>query len=125
MSDDCHHAPPPRRGIGIARDGEFDPVAFERAVEDLLRACGVAIDGAHTGKTSARVRELWQRRLLGGYEGDPAEALGEGFEDPRTIGCLFAASRMSPICRGVGCMDSAASRAWSTSLATALPIRNG
>ncbi|HQU88888.1 MAG TPA: GTP cyclohydrolase I FolE, partial [Denitromonas sp.] len=42
MSDDCHHAPAPRRGIGIPREGDFDPVAFEKAVGDLLRACGVS-----------------------------------------------------------------------------------
>lgn len=83
MSDDCHHAPPPRRGIGIAREGDFDPAAFEKAVGDLLRACGVSTGGPHTGRTVLRVRELWQRRLLGGYELDPADALGDGFEDPR------------------------------------------
>ena len=84
MSDDCHHATPPKCGIGIPRTGAFDPAAFERAVGDLLRACGVATDGPHTGRTVTRVRELWQRRLLGGYELDPAEALGEGFDDPRS-----------------------------------------
>jgi GTP cyclohydrolase IA len=69
--------------IGIPRSGQFDPDAFEAAVGDLLKACGISPDGAHTGKTARRVRELWQRRLLGGYELDPAEALGDGFEDPR------------------------------------------
>ena len=69
--------------VGIPRGGEFDPVAFERAVGDLLAACGIAADNAHTGRTAQRVRELWQRRLLGGYELDPAAALGDGFEDPR------------------------------------------
>jgi GTP cyclohydrolase I len=85
MSDWSDHDPtaPPSAGIGIARQGEFDPEAFERAVTDLLRACGIAPDTVHTGKTARRVRELWQRRLLGGYELDPAEALGDGFEDPR------------------------------------------
>jgi GTP cyclohydrolase I len=83
-SDD--HTPPPAsaRGIGIARPGTFDAAAFERAVTDLLRACGVAPDSTHTGKTAQRVRELWQKRLLGGYDIDPAEALGEGFEDVRS-----------------------------------------
>lgn len=69
--------------VGIPRCGEFDPVAFERAVGELLAACGIAADNAHTGRTAQRVRELWQRRLLGGYELDPAAALGDGFEDPR------------------------------------------
>lgn len=80
-----HGAAPPSAdgGLGIARIGRFDPVAFERAVADLLRACGVEPAGAHTGSTPRRVRELWERRLLGGYELDPAQALGEGFADPR------------------------------------------
>jgi GTP cyclohydrolase I len=76
-------APAPGAGIGIARVGDFDPAAFERAVTDLLRACGISPATVHTGKTARRVRELWQRRLLGGYELDPAEALGEGFADHR------------------------------------------
>jgi GTP cyclohydrolase IA len=70
--------------IGIPRQGQFDAIAFERAITDLLKACGVAADTAHTGKTAQRVRELWQKRLLGGYEIDPASALGEGFEDSRS-----------------------------------------
>jgi GTP cyclohydrolase I len=87
MSQPDDHDPAPSHGagigIGIARQGEFDAAAFERAVTDLLRACGIVPDTVHTGKTARRVRELWQRRLLGGYELDPAEALGEGFDDPR------------------------------------------
>ncbi len=70
--------------IGIPRQGRFDALAFEQAITDLLKACGVAADTAHTGKTAQRVRELWQKRLLGGYEIDPATALGEGFEDSRS-----------------------------------------
>jgi GTP cyclohydrolase I len=84
---DCHDHPPPssaRRGIGIARSGPFDAAAFERAVHDLLSACGISPDDAHTSRTATRVRELWQRRLLGGYDMDPAEALGEGFADERS-----------------------------------------
>jgi len=69
--------------LGIPRIGRFDAAAFEKAVTDLLLACGVSPDTVHTGKTARRVRELWERRLLGGYDLDPAEALGEGFEDPR------------------------------------------
>ncbi len=86
MSDcgdhDCHvpHAP---GTLGIPQVGRFDPEAFERAVTDLLRACGVSPDSVHTGRTARRVRELWERRLLGGYAMDPAEALGEGFADDR------------------------------------------
>ncbi len=80
------HDPPTKSpaSIGIPRAGGFDAVAFERAIADLLKACGVAADTAHTGKTAQRVRELWQKRLLGGYEIDPAAALGEGFADERS-----------------------------------------
>jgi GTP cyclohydrolase I len=86
MAPDAHvHEPAPSRppGIGIPRSSGFDAPAFERAVDDLLRACGLAPDAAHMGRTPQRVRELWQRRLLGGYDLDPAAALGEGFADPR------------------------------------------
>ena len=71
------------RGIGIPRTGSFDPAAFEKAIGDLLTACGIAPDTAHMGRTTQRVRELWQKRLLGGYDLDPAGALGDGFEDHR------------------------------------------
>jgi GTP cyclohydrolase IA len=83
---DHDHLPPvsPVEGvIGVARDGSFDGEAFERAVTDLLRACGVALDTRHTGNTPRRVRELWEKRLLGGYELEPAAVLGEGFADER------------------------------------------
>jgi GTP cyclohydrolase I len=78
-----HAAPPslPRQGYGIARVGAFDSDAFERAVTDLLRACGIAPDEPHTAQTARRVRELWQQRLLGGYALDPAQVLGNGFDD--------------------------------------------
>jgi GTP cyclohydrolase IA len=71
-------------GIGIPRTGSFDAAAFEQAITDLLAACGIANDVSHMGKTAQRVRELWQKRLLGGYEIDPAAALGDGFEDNRS-----------------------------------------
>jgi GTP cyclohydrolase I len=77
------HPPAKREGVGIAQIAPFNPAAFETAVTDLLRACGVAPDSVHTGKTAKRVRELWEKRLLGGYSIDPAEALGEGFDDDR------------------------------------------
>ena len=70
-------------GIGIPCQGAFDAAAFEQAVTDLLKACGISVDTVHTGKTAQRVRELWQRRLLGGYSLDPAAVLGDGFEDER------------------------------------------
>jgi GTP cyclohydrolase I len=82
----CHDSDTPLArtdGIGIARAGRFDGEAFEAAVTALLRAAGVAPDSVHTGRTARRVRELWEKRLLGGYDIDPAEALGEGFDDAR------------------------------------------
>ena len=37
------HPPLPHpASVGIPRSGDFDPEAFERAVGDLLRACGIA-----------------------------------------------------------------------------------
>ncbi|MBS0551242.1 MAG: GTP cyclohydrolase I FolE [Proteobacteria bacterium] len=81
--DHCQHHEPQPGSIGIARQGPFDAAAFERAVTDLLLACAIDPVTAHTGRTAQRVRELWQRRLLGGYELDPAAALGDGFADPR------------------------------------------
>lgn len=85
MSDDTlhDHPPPAANQIGIARQGPFDAPAFEQAVSDLLSASGIAPDAVHMGRTAQRVRELWQKRLLGGYDLDPASALGEGFADPR------------------------------------------
>jgi GTP cyclohydrolase I len=80
---DHDHAASGAGQLGIPRRGGFDGPAFERAIADLLRACGIAPDGDHTGKTPRRVRELWERRLLGGYALDPAEVLGPGFADPR------------------------------------------
>lgn len=74
----------PERPIGLPRPGQFNPEAFEKAVTDLLTACGMAPDMPHMGRTAQRVRDLWQRRLLGGYDLDPAQALGEGFEDERS-----------------------------------------
>ena len=86
MSQCVDHSDPqhPPSGVGIPRHHEFDAAAFEKAVTDLLAACGIAPDAAHMGRTAHRVRELWQQRLLGGYDLDPASALGEGFADSRT-----------------------------------------
>lgn len=77
------HPPFPPAALGIPQQKPFDAEAFERAVTALLTACGIDPTSVHTGKTALRVRELWQKRLLGGYERDPGEALGEGFADER------------------------------------------
>ena len=79
-----HPPSPAATGVGIPRPGGFDPAAVVPAVSDLLKACGIAPDTPHMGRTAQRVRELWQKRLLGGYDLDPAAALGEGFEDTRS-----------------------------------------
>ena len=85
MSDcDDHDHPAATAGsLGIPRSGGFNAPAFEKAINDLLHACGVVPQSAHTGMTARRVRELWEKRLLGGYEIDPATVLGVGFDDPR------------------------------------------
>ena len=83
MSDDDVAPPRPGAGIGIGQRHAFDGDAFEKAVTDMLLACGIDPGSVHTGKTARRVRELWERRLLGGYAIDPKEALGDGFDDAR------------------------------------------
>ena len=86
MHDGCDHDGHTQHdghSVGIPQTGAFDPAAFERAVNALLVASGVAPDSVHTGRTAQRVRELWQKRLLGGYAIAPADALGEGFADTR------------------------------------------
>lgn len=80
---DHHHLVPNPVGIGIQRNRAFDTVKFEQAVVNMLQASGLDIDTVHTGRTAQRVCELWQKRLLDGYDADPAEALGLGFDDVR------------------------------------------
>lgn len=96
----CDHPPGPRdaSSIGIPRPGAFDPAAFEIAVTALLSACGLGEDTPHMGRTAQRVRELWQKRLLGGYDIDPAEVLGEGFEDPRQDMVLIRGIAIHGVC---------------------------
>ena len=98
MSDCSDHAPASGAGIGIARQKPFDPVAFEQAISDLLRACGIAPDMQHMGRTTERVRELWQKRLLGGYDMDPAEVLGEGFANTRSDMVVIRGIAVHGIC---------------------------
>lgn len=84
--------------IGIARRNAFDAPAFEQAVSDLLRACGIAPNIEHMGRTPQRVRELWQKRLLGGYDLDPASALGEGFADQRSDMVIIRGIAIHGVC---------------------------
>ena len=88
LSPDGDASPDPSLGsgpcsCGIPRVSAFDAPRFERAVNELLLAAGLAPQAPHMHRTAERVRELWQQRLLGGYERDPAQALGEGFADVR------------------------------------------
>ncbi len=93
--DDDHHGPPSgsgfgpaaARAVGIAPVRPFDGAAFEAAITALLRACGVddaQLATGHMRSTPRRVRELWERRLLGGAAQELADILGPGFEDPRS-----------------------------------------
>ena len=88
----------PREGVGIPQTTPFNPDAFELAVTDLLRACGISPDSAHTSKTAKRVRELWEKRLLGGYNIEPGAALGEGFEDARQDMVLVRGVAIHGVC---------------------------
>ncbi len=74
---------PAARPVGIEPGRPFDPARFERAVTELLAACGIDPGTAHTDKTARRVRELWQTRLLEGYGQDLSTILGDGFVDDR------------------------------------------
>jgi GTP cyclohydrolase I len=85
VSDSTHEtsaAAPPSLSCGIETARPFDGAAFEAAIRALVAACGV--DGSpHMAQTAARVRALWEKRLLGGYGQDLADVLGNGFADPR------------------------------------------
>ncbi|MGC3030558.1 GTP cyclohydrolase I FolE [Burkholderia sp. DN3021] len=82
----------------IRRARQFDPVAFEMAIGSLLKASGIEIDASHTGRTAQRVRELWQKRLLDGYDVDPAEALGMGFNDHREDMVIIRSIAVHGVC---------------------------
>lgn len=69
--------------VGIPRSHAADPERFRHAVDELLQACGFAIDATHLNGTADRVYKLWSQRLLDGYDVNIAEVLGEGFKDSR------------------------------------------
>lgn len=87
-----------REGVGIPQIAAFNRIAFEAAIVDLLRACGVSPDSVHTSKTARRVSELWEKRLLGGYSIEPSAALGEGFEDARQDMVLVRGIAIHGVC---------------------------
>jgi GTP cyclohydrolase IA len=72
-----------RPASGIARVKPFDAAAFEKAVTAMMTAAGIDMESEHVRSSAQTVRELWQQRLLDGYDGDPADALGSGFADAR------------------------------------------
>jgi GTP cyclohydrolase I len=84
--------------IGIRRSRPFDVIAFEQSVVRMLEASGIDIDAAHTSRTAQRVRELWQKRLLDGYDTDPAEALGLGFDDVRRDMVIIRSLAVHGVC---------------------------
>jgi GTP cyclohydrolase I len=72
--------------VGIEPVRAFDGAAFEAAITALLRACGVddaQLAGGHMRSTPKRVRELWERRLLGGAQQRLDDILGPGIADDR------------------------------------------
>ncbi|MFZ9886254.1 MAG: GTP cyclohydrolase I FolE [Myxococcota bacterium] len=83
---------------GVPQTHPFDAARFEKAIGELLAACGIAEDNPHMAKTRARVRALWQDRLLSGYQDDPATVLGEGFEDGRQDLVLLRGIAVHGIC---------------------------
>jgi GTP cyclohydrolase I len=93
-----HAHGPKSSGFGITRARPFNRAAFEQAIQHMLEASGIEIDEAHTGKTAKRVRELWESRLIDGYEIDPAAALGTGFDDPRRDLVIIRSLSIHGIC---------------------------
>jgi GTP cyclohydrolase I len=72
--------------VGIEPVRPFDGAAFEAAITALLRACGVddaQLHAGHMRSTPKRVRELWERRLLGGAQQRLDDILGPGIADDR------------------------------------------
>ncbi|WP_085969542.1 GTP cyclohydrolase I FolE, partial [Bradyrhizobium sp. YR681] len=66
---------------GVKRTHCFDSGAFELSIIHLLQASGIETDDSHMKNTARRVTELWKNRLLDGYNVDPFDALGAGFDD--------------------------------------------
>lgn len=91
---DTHNQSP----MEIRRTRQFDPGAFEMAIGRMLKASGIEIDASHTGRTAQRVCELWQKRLLDGYDVDPAEALGAGFDDHRKDMVIIRSIAVHGVC---------------------------
>lgn len=84
--------------VGIGRVAAFDAARFETAVRDLLAAAGFDPAGPHLGGTPARVCQLWEQRLLNGYDTDAASALGQGFADTRTDVVILKGIAVHGVC---------------------------
>lgn len=70
--------------LGIQQKKPFDRRRFAAAVKELLESSGVDPHESHLSSTPETVVDLWQSRLLDGYQQDIRSVLGEGFEDPST-----------------------------------------
>ena len=66
---------------GVPKPRGVDEPRFLLAVRDMLEAAGFDIDEVHLAATAEHVLELWQHRLIDGYEVDTAATLGDGFAD--------------------------------------------
>lgn len=53
---------------------------IERAVSELLRACGLELDHKDLVGTPARVARVWTEEFLSGFAMDPAQILGDPVE---------------------------------------------
>jgi len=68
---------------GVLPERAFDRPRFEAAVFEMLEAAGFSTENKHLERTRTRVAQLWEDRLLGGYQQDLATILGGGFVDER------------------------------------------
>ncbi len=57
-----------------------DRPAIERAVTELLAACGLPLDHKDLVGTPARVARVWSEEFLSGFAMDPAQILGDPVE---------------------------------------------
>jgi GTP cyclohydrolase I len=90
--------PRERRTTGVARVKPFDAPAFEKAVAAMLTAAGVDMESEHVRTSAQAVRELWQQRLLDGYDVEPADALGSGFADARRDAVIMSGITVHGMC---------------------------
>lgn len=58
-----------------------DPVKMAEGVRLFLEGCGVDLEDANVRETPARVSQAWAEEFLDGYDKDPAEVLGDFYEE--------------------------------------------